>query len=73
MKRSQQHPIIGDDLFQGWLAFQAQESAHKGADRFVEWLVSTADGAVALERINSWPRQRALQFPDDDRPWEVVP
>jgi hypothetical protein len=38
---------------------------------FVQWLITTGDGAVALQRINDAPRQLFLPFPDDERPYSV--
>lgn len=74
----QQSPVIGDELvaaFRAWLRANGVPSYKSGevfVTNFVEWLLRTGDGAVALRRINDFPRQLFLPFTDDSRPWRVV-
>lgn len=60
---------------QRWIDLMMEERG--GASReelFAEWLVSTAMGGIALDRINRFPKQKVLPLADSDEtcPWEVV-
>jgi hypothetical protein len=52
-----------------WLSGRCIPRHLTSPDMFVEWLCSTGDGAVVLERINRVPRQLFLPFQDDEQPW----
>lgn len=41
-------------------------------DLVARWMTETSMGALALERLNRFPKQRRLPLPDDSCPWEVV-
>lgn len=71
-------PVIGDDLFERFVTWMdtthsLSELVHApSSSLFTMWLLTTPDGALALRRINDFPRQHALEFPDDLRPWRRV-
>jgi hypothetical protein len=66
--------IIGDDLqlrYYQWLA-ATDNPGRNMTETFCRWLIETGDGAVALKRIQDFPRQLFLPFDDDDRPWKTT-
>ena len=75
--QGQEHPVMGDDLYRGfvkWMEVTGKDpypTLKEALRTFVEWLLTTGDGSVALRRINEFPRQLFLPFTDDDRPWRV--
>ena len=64
-------PVIGDDLY---ARFLEQSKAppdvvvrgvmEQTVRNFLEWTLTTGDGALALKRINDTPRQLFLDFGD---------
>ena len=66
-------PIIGDDMYQRFLADAKVPSDGPAINRvigeavhhYTEWLLSTPAGAQTLKRINDTPRQLHLDFGDE--------
>lgn len=67
-------PVIGDELeerFEEWMVEVEEQDRRSIPSLMEEWLVGTPDGALALRRLVEFPKQRALEFPDEERPWVV--
>ena len=62
--------MMGKERRAFWMWLPAgTHDANDMPDLFIEWLLTTGDGAVVLERINTVPRQLFLPFQDDEQPW----
>lgn len=79
-RRGDYQVVVGDDLQRAFHRHLARklgcavdrldpERVSRLTRFFVEWLCTTGDGSVALQRINDAPKQLFLPFPDDERPW----
>lgn len=73
----QVNEIVGDDLFRMFDTWAKREWPWGGEPEqtvraFAVWMVSTPEGSDALARIQEFPRQLSLKFPDDMRPWTPI-